>query len=257
MRYVLVSHEQHRGFGFQAEKPFVFASRLDFLPLSFEEIPRLNGVFPLCFKQVGEQLEFGIPCHFVAQNNALVHPLNGKFLLPYVPAVLRRYPFQLLSLPNQTLALAVLESETAFAAGRGQAIVDEAGQLTEKGQHLQRFLVSLHQSFARLQQALVLIKSLNVLRPIQFALPEGSTLQGRTDLYHIDQEAFLRLPAETLKALQTSGAMTLIYANLLNANLMPRLPKVVEAFSKLNQELQKRSDLQKMFDDDDNDSLQF
>ncbi|BBP45134.1 peptidase [Thiosulfatimonas sediminis] len=256
MGFIAVSSEKHREFGYAAKQPFKFAAMLDFLPLSYEEITKLNGLFPICFRHVSGRIEFGIPTHFIAANNALVHPGNGKFLLPYVPAVLRRYPFQLAKLSDGKMSLVVAE-EADFAKHHGDAIVDAQGALTAKGKQLQEFLVKLNARFEQMQKALQLLAKLQLFKPIRFELPETVDVPARADLLQIDEQKLNALSAQDLLELRDAGALPLIYSNLLNAHLLPRLSQAVEVFAKLNQGVKAEVDLQKMFDDDDTDVLKF
>lgn len=257
MSYIPLSSIEHKLHGYQAEKPFVFAAKVDFLPLSLEEITKVNGLFPMCFKKTELGFEFGIPTHFISQANALIHPGNGKFLLPYVPAVLRRYPFNVAKVKAEQYALLVLEEEQGFAENYGEAIIDADGRLTEKGQGLQLFLSKLNASFELLKKQMALLSEMEILQPIKFQLPEGAKVEARQDLYKIDEQALNQLSAEKLKELMEAGVMPIIYAHLLNISLMDRLSKAVELFAKLNQEASQEIDLEKMFDDDDSDVLKF
>lgn len=257
MGFVAISSKEHRGFGYQAEKPFTFAANLDFIPLTFEEITRLNGVFPICFKKLDGRFEFGVPAHFIRANNALIHPGNGKFLLPYVPAVLRRYPFQLAKTGEGNFSLVAVEEETGFAKDKGEAIVDNDGNLTEKGKQLQTFLVKLNAGFEQVQRALKVLDELALFKPIRFQMPEDVDIQAREDLLQIDEQKLNRLDASQLMELRDSGALPLIYGHLFTIHLLPRLSQAVESFAKLKQGVNSEVDLQKMFDDDDSDVLKF
>jgi BMFP domain-containing protein YqiC len=151
----------------------------------------------------------------------------------------------------------VFDGENGFAKQKGAAVVDVDGNLTNKGKQLRDFLVRLHDSFERVNQSLKVLNKLELLKPIHFQIQEEVSFKTRQDLFQIDEQKLNGLSAEDLAQLRDAGALPLIYANLLNAHLLPRLSQVVESYAKLKKESSNEIDLQKIFDDVDSDTLKF
>jgi len=263
MKYIPLSTEDHRGFGYHSDKPYAFSQAIDFFPLTPQEIPRMLGSLPLVFRKTEKGYDFGLPAGILSRLNTLIHPENGKFMLNYVPAVLRRYPFNLTEISDSKVAMMVLDSEEGFAAGRGEALVGLDGVLTEKGQSVQKFLYGilhyLKMNIALSEQ----IADAGLLTPIEFTVKNPEEKPGaqhlRKDLYRIDEKKLAHLDAATLKMLTDSEAMVLVYANVLSMAHLPRLKEMVEVFAKLkaNSKQAPQVDLEKMFGDEDSDVLKF
>lgn len=267
----MISSKDHDGYGYAPDKPFEFAQSSNFIELNSAEIAKLIGLMPMLFQVIKSEgstmIRFGLASG-LGEENCLVHPANGKFLLPYVPAALRAYPFRLVKAKAEASeqtqeVMAVFQSEVdkSFAKDQGEAILSD-GQLTEKGKSLMSFLNQLNQRAAVDQKALHSVLESGILVPmnIQVKTSEDSdeTQTVRPDLFRVDETKLRELPAETLQSLQRTGAMGFIYAHLLSMDKFQNLQKAVEVHSKLKQQANANEvDLEKLFDDDDSDVLKF
>lgn len=267
--FIALSSKEHNGYGYAPKKPFEFAQSSNFIELSSAELSKMIGLMPMFFQKVkiGDQMvaRFGLATGF-ANQNCLVHPQNGKFLLPYVPAALRAYPFRLLKAtteesaqPQEVLAIVENEAGATFAKDQGEAILAD-GQLTEKGKGLMTFLNQLNQRSALDQKAITAVLESEILVPmnIQVKITEDSDAAQtvRPDLFRVDEAKLRDLSADKLKTLQETGAMGFIYAHLFSMDKLQNLQKAVEVQGKLQQSTQE-VDLEKLFDDDDSDVLKF
>ncbi|WP_130536257.1 SapC family protein [Thiomicrorhabdus indica] len=269
--FIALSSKLHNGYGYAPVKPFEFAQSSNFIELNSAEVAKLIGLMPMLFQVIRSEgstmIRFGLASG-LGEENCLVHPVNGKFLLPYVPAALRAYPFRLIKAkaqgedkPQEMLAVFQAEVDKAFAKGQGEAILAD-GKLTEKGKGVMTFLDQLNQRVAVDQKALHSVLESGILIPmnIQVKLSEDSeqTQTVRPDLFRVDEGKLRELSAETLQTLQRTGAMGFIYAHLLSMDKFQNLQKAVEVHSKLKQQANANEvDLEKMFDDDDSDVLKF
>ena len=269
--FIALSSVEHNGYGYSPEKPFEFAQTSNFVELSSAELAKMIGLMPMFFQVVkaGEQtiVRFGLAAGF-GNENCLIHPNNGKFLLPYVPAALRAYPFRLVKAKaegsEQTQeVLAVFQSEVdkSFAKDQGEAILSD-GQLTEKGKGLMTFLSQLNQRSAADQKAIAAVLESGILVPMNIQVKTSAdsdeTQTVRPDLFRVDEAKLRKLSAEQLKILHTSGAMGFIYAHLFSMDKFQNLQKATEVHAKLKQQSNAEEvDLEKLFDDDDSDVLKF
>lgn len=267
----VISSKDHDGYGYAPDKPFEFANTSNFIELNSAEIAKLIGLMPMLFQVIKSEgnsvIRFGLASGLGAEN-CLVHPINGKFLLPYVPAALRAYPFRLVKAnaqgeekPQEVLSVFQAEVDQAFAKDQGDSILFD-GKLTDKGKGLMSFLNQLNQRAALDQKAVQSVLESGVLIPmnIQVKISESSEEMQtvRSDLFRVDEAKLRELSAETLQILQRTGAMGFIYAHLLSMDKFQNLQKAVEVHSKLKQQANANEiDLEKMFDDDDSDVLKF
>jgi hypothetical protein len=259
-QYVPISKAQHQSFGFQLEKPFLFAQNWPFIPLSAQEISQVMGIFPVLFQKQNDAFQLGIATGF-GQDNCLIHPQNGKFLLPYVPAILRRYPFNLLKSEAGQNVLCVMDGEAGFAQDSGDAVLSETGELTDKGQNLIGFLENLNRSFAKDAEVVQLIDDLGLLAALPFQFKDessGDLKILRNDLYRVDEVKLNQLSADALEQLMKVGAFPMIYGHLFSMQKLSQVNAVVDGYNQLTQQVNARAEnLEKMFSDDESDLLKF
>lgn len=258
--YIALSKTAHSGFGYAAEKPFAFAGNWPFIPLSLAELGSVLPLYPICFQKTEAGFQVGLPTG-LGGVNCLLHPHNGRFLLPYVPAILRRYPFSLLKNAEGQSVLCVLSEESGFSKGQGEAVISEAGELTHKGQALLDFLNNLTTSFEEAAKASAKLAELDLLVPLAVQFKDaqsGEVKTTREDLYRVDEQKLYQLSPEALKALVALGAMPLVYAHLFSLQRLNRISEAVQHFVKLNQQTAARvENLETFFGEADNDVLKF
>lgn len=259
--YIPLSKASHKQFGFQADKPFEFAQNWPFIPVSSEELGKLLSFYPICFQKGEQGYQVGIPTGLGAVN-CLVHPQNGKFLLPYVPAILRRYPFNMLKSEQGEPVLCVVDEEAGFAKGRGEAVIDAEGELSEKGQALVNFLNQLNRSFERVNAVCQQLDALGLLIPLPFQVKDeqsGDLKSVREDLYRVDEQRLNQLSAEDLHTLMSQGAFPVIYAHLFSLQKLDQVGAAAQAYAKLSSAGKKAEvqDLDALFGEDDSDVLRF
>lgn len=193
--------------------------------------------------------------------NCLVHPQNGRFLLPYVPAVLRRYPFNMLKTEQSESVLCVLKGEAGFAKGQGEAVIDKEGELTEKGTGLVKFLNQLNLSFERDALVCKRLEELDLLVELPFQIKDeqtGDLKKTREDIYKVDEQKLNQLSAEDIQALMLAGALPVIYAHLFSMQQLNQLQTATQTYSKLVKQPESQAqDLDALFGDDDSDVLKF
>lgn len=265
--WVAISKKEHVGYGFSLAKPFEFAAGFNFIDVNSAELAKVIGLLPLFFKRVDVEgksvYRFGMATS-LGDQCSLIHPGNGKFLLPYIPASLRAYPFNLAKAPDgESDLLAVLKSEVCngFAEGNSEPIVGKEG-ITEKGKSLMTFLSQLRRVSAADSMAINEVVESGVLVPmnIEVAGPDkkDELRVARSDLYRVNEKAFREISKETLQKLQKTGAMAFIYANLFSLDKFGNLQKVIDVHNKLrNQASNAEIDLEDLFDEGDSDVLKF
>lgn len=259
-QYIPISKNHHAGFGYSVEKPFVFAKEWSFIPLTSKEISQFISTYPVVFQKKGDGFQLGIATG-LGGLNCLVHPKNFKFLLPYVPAILRRYPFNLLSDEAGKQILCVLDCEQGFARGNGEAILNEGAELTEKGQGLVSFLEQLNASFINDSSVVAFLTEIDIFTelPVQVKDSETGGLKTlRSDLYRVDEVKLNALTEMNLKELMEIGAFPMIYGHLFSLQSLSQLNVLVESYNQLTAHMQETADnLEKMFSDDESDVLKF
>jgi len=259
-----VSLEKHQYYGFKPDIPFEFCKGWSFIDLNSAELPKLVGMFPMFFQKItlnGQDVwRLGLLAGFNNQNN-FIHPGNGKFLLPYVPAALRAYPFKLINIEGEDkTVLLVMEDEvdSGFRKLDQDYIVGDKG-LTKKGQSLLEFLAQLDKQQKNDLKIIDKIVEFNLMESVNIKfVREGDNepIAMNTQLYKISEHKLTELKPEQLNELNSLNAFKLIYAHIFSLAHVDKLTGLSEIYTKLKNE-SGELDLEKLFDEDDSDVLKF
>lgn len=190
---------------------------------------------------------------------------QGRWRVPYVPAIYRGYPFRILQDESLSSLLCVDTQSELFCAqpvgeakAAGQALFDEKGELSEPLKRVFGFLEQCELGRGPTELAVSALAGAQLIVPweIKVQLPQGleRSVEG---LFKVDEPRLQALDAEALGELHASSALALAYAQLLST---PRLSGL-GALYQMHEEEQKSGsfkevDLDLLFGDAD-DSLSF
>ncbi len=261
MSFVPVSKSKHQGFGYENKLFYQYASNLGFIPLASTEINHAIKHGVVCFLKRDDGFQVGLLSGVTPNRNLLVHPKTGQFLMGYVPAVLRRYPFQLLNNDKNEQVLCVWDEEKNFKQGKGQAVLDESGELTEHGQKLVTFLSQLENGMRLSEKLSDALADAGVLvpLPIQSKSPEdGEVTPLREDIYWVDQDRLAELDGALLQKWVKTGVMAFAFAHLASMDHMPKMTLLAENYHKVLENMEpSKVDLDRLFEESDDDVLKF
>lgn len=259
-QYTPLYKEQHKNFGIQLDEPFAFSYHWTFIPVASIELAKIFMSYPVCFQKQGNTYTLGIPTG-IGKVNCLIHPKTSKFLLPYVPGILRRYPFNILSSQSKEPVLCVLKSETGFALNQGKAIIDETGEITKYGEELTTFITHLNKSFEEDQSVCEKLAELDLFTPLPINVLETETGEQhsfRDDLYRIDEHKLKQLSGDDLKSLMSIDGFSLIYTHLISLFKLDNIGILSNAYLMARQNPTSEIDnLDSFFKDDDDSNISF
>jgi len=262
MSYIPVSKVEHKGFGYVPEKGMSFVEPWPFIPVGSSEISSLISVFPLVFQRTKKGYQLGVLTGL--GDNYLLHPVTKQFLLPYVPAMLRHYPFAALKTDRSDTVLSVVSSEAGFALDGGEPVLDKAGALTKHGQALMQSLQQLNVCFERDRLITDKLGQHDLFRPLgvkDFGLPDDES----SDMFKaclkgyciLSEQNFNALGAEALLDLRASSVLPFFYGHLFSLRMMDRFLMLKEAMSQLNEASASKKEGLDAFFKDGEDALRF
>ena len=199
-----------------------------------------------------------------SQGNAYLHPQQGRWMAPYVPAYYRGYPFRLLPQPNSPSksvlcvdSASELLSETANP--KSQPLLNEQGQPTSELGAVIDFLTQTEKNRLLTHQLLDQLQAAELIQPWLLTLQADSDqkaqqLQG---LYRVEEERLRQLPGAQLEKLAQSGALTLAYGQLLTQGRVKDLQKRLEFQQQSSGQPNKEIDLDQVFGEANEDVFKF
>ena len=100
IEYEPISKEMHKSAHFKTPLSFGFAQNESTLPIGISELPILSQQVPVVFiKNKDGNFYLSILLSLIPGKNEIIDQ-DGGWRLPYVPAVLRCYPFAMLDVKN-------------------------------------------------------------------------------------------------------------------------------------------------------------
>lgn len=233
--------------------------------VSVSELTHVQSLYPLAFAKVSkDQYRLVAILSLFQKENVFVNQ-NGKWLAPYTPAHLRSYPFSMTLLkskdgePKQVLGFdknSLLYRDNPDSIAGDERFFTADGKLSDKLADTAKFLESLSRDTKKTQKIVDQIAELDILIPYMIQGNDDNELKKEfmQGLFRIDEKKYRELDADTLKKLQRSGALGLIYAQMFSLHHLSKLQKLEE--QKLHAST-KSLDLDEFFGEGSNDTISF
>jgi SapC len=194
------------------------------VPLTIEEFSVAQRHYPIIFSSGDNP----VPLALMGLNegvNTFVED-DGKLIgEPYVPAYIRRYPFLLARLRDDTDELSLCFDPTADAIGDfkdGDPLFDKEGKATEATQNLLQFCEQFEQAGQRTTAFMQELTAAKLLMDGEVAIqPDGAE---QPFIYRgfqmIDENKLRDSRGDLLKKMMKNGMLPLIHAHLFSLSLM-------------------------------------
>lgn len=227
---VLLDRNQHRGKRMRRLDHFGVAAKLNAGFLTAGEFPEaakeyVIGFLPAPDKDEQGRLEVSPVALFGLRpdENLLVEP-DGRWAARYVPAFLRRYPLAFVRGDGGQNNVVVDTAWEGFNDSAGELLVDADGQATPFLQDMIKFLDAFDLEVQRTRVLCRRLVDLDLLKPVQIdiKLPGGQSLAAGGVMV-IDEDKLKALPEAAATELLRSGALGLLYAQLISASNIQRL----------------------------------
>lgn len=195
------------------------------IPLTVEEFPQAQRDFPIVFSQGDNP----VPLALMGLNegvNVFFEADGTPIGTPYVPAYIRRYPFLLVKLEQNTDNLSLCFDPTSDLLGAfddGRELFDADKQPTKHTQDLLNFCQKFEEAGLKTRAFMDEIVKAGLLMDGEVAINrlDGS---GQPYVYRgfqmINQDKMRELRGDQLRKWNESGLLPLIYAHLLSLDLL-------------------------------------
>ena len=149
---------------------------------------------------------------------------DGRWDAPYVPAMLRSYPFTLSRIEGDEYAMCVDEASPNLSTEQGEPLFDAAGEPGAVLKELHSFVQNLEIEIERTRLACMRLLELELLVPRRFdaTLSDGSSFSVDGFLM-LDEDKLNKLPDTELATLQRSGLLGLLHAHQISLGNMRNL----------------------------------
>lgn len=224
-----ISRERHKDKRWQRFTSYEFARGEAIAPLVGAEAAKAMQTCPIGFVQDGEQFIPVAVLALQAGRNLFIAP-DGKWIGGYIPAALRGYPFRIGQIENGDQLLCIDEDSGLITDGpEGEAFFDENGELSEETKKILEFLGQTHQNRAATMTVCSLLAEHSLIVPWEITVRTAEGDKPLGGLFRIDETALNALETEAFDAIRRSGALPLVYSQLLSMQHMTLLGKLADA----------------------------
>lgn len=219
---------KHRDLRFKPAVDFGFAAALASVPISVTEIVEISRYYPIAFS--GESPLLPVALLSLEEGRNFYLDGEGKWIVPYIPAHVRRYPF-ILGATDQPEKFTVMADMDAphFSSAEGEPLYDENGNKSPALQHATNFLSLYQQELAATQKLLEPLTASGIITTQRIDMTGADGQKASFEGIHsIDQKKMLELDDATLAGWVRNGLMGVVYAHgssLKNLNLLAELQK--------------------------------
>ncbi len=202
-----------------------FAAAASAVPLAAEEFVLAARTMPIVFAAQAPHVPLALTGLQAGHNLYLE---DGKWRPgSYVPAYLRRYPFFLVRVTDQSeeLALCLDPGAPQLSTETGESLFDADGKPTAQLQRAFEFCRAVEEAMLRTRAMADGLAALGLLKPSQVQFDHGGK-PLRVDGFHaVDRDALKALPAGKLAELRDKGWLEAVYAHLLSIGGLPELAR--------------------------------
>lgn len=205
-----------------------FLAETHAIPLTVDEFVDAQRDYPIVFTAGDNPLPialFGLNegvNTFIGDDKKLVADV-------YVPAYIRRYPFILAKLQQDSEDMSLCFDPTSGVVAKqdeGQELFDGDKKPTEYTNGVLDFCKKFEESGQRTRAFLEELKKLDILMDGEIAITRSDS-PDKPFVYRgfrmVDENKLRELPTDTLEALNKNGMIMLIHAHLFSMNLMRKL----------------------------------
>jgi hypothetical protein len=229
---VALDRNQHRSLRLK-QAPFKNLSRTAEMNAAFVaavEFADVSREYPIVFVRAGKDAKTGedlvapMAVLGLKQKENLYLLSEGRWRTPYLPAVLRRYPFAMAEAEGDRRVVCIDRDCEDFSNSEGEPLFGADGQPTPLLADLQNFLDSFEQQVVRTRVFCARLLKADVLREMRFdvTMSDGNTL-AVDGFLSVDESRLAALPDADVLELQRTGMLALVHLQQASMGLLRRL----------------------------------
>lgn len=229
-----ISKEGYADKKWQLNPGFSFAAKHSVSPLVFQELTNAMACMPIAFMPNKDKYVAVAVQGLTPETNLFVDA-DGNWLGKWVPAVYRSYPFILASTSGdgENLVLSV-DEDSGLVGGEeaDQVFFDETGELSEQMKEVMKFLSEGQNGRIAINRICEQLQEHDLITPWNLKLEYTEGPYQVDGLFCINEPIFQALSDEAFIELRKTGALSLIYSQLLSMQQISNLADAARALAK-------------------------
>lgn len=220
----LLDREKHRARKVKPGHSFAFARKANSLYLAGVEFNEACKEYAIVFTRGAGGRTVPVVMLGLRNRENLFVDDEGRWTGRYVPAFVRRYPFVLAELPQQSLAVCIDEAYAGINDTEGEALFDAQGQDTPFLRNALDFLSQYQREYVRTETFCRKLDEAGLLMEMNARadLADGRSFTVGSVLV-VDEKKLMALPDATVLQLFRSGELHLVSMHLMSLSNMQGL----------------------------------
>ncbi|MBF0450308.1 MAG: SapC family protein [Candidatus Magnetomorum sp.] len=215
-QFVPVTKEAHQNKKIKPVYTFDFASEIHMVSVMMHEFTNAATVYPIVFLEDPEKSDFR-PMALLGlepQVNLFITD-EGKWNAPYIPAIIRRYPFALAKTQQEDqYTVCIDEASASVNEDDGQPLFKEDGSLAPLMEQVKQYLTGLQQMETLTSQFCKTLKDKYMFTPLNMQVREANNVKRLTGAYAIHEERLNNLSDEDFLSFRKQNFLPAIYSHL-------------------------------------------
>ena len=223
--FVPVTKEAHQNKKIKPVRTFAFASEIHMVSVMMHEFLNAATVYPIVFLEDTDQDIFRPMALLGLEPNVNLYiDKDGNWKAPYIPAIIRRYPFALAKTQNDDqYTVCIDEASEAVNEEEGQPLYNDDGTIGPVMEQVKQYLTGLQQMEVMTTQFCKFLKDKYMFTPLNMQVREAETLKRLTGAYAIHEERLNNLPDKEFLEFRTNNYLSAIYSHLTSLGQINRL----------------------------------
>lgn len=233
--------EKHGSKRWLRNPSYAYAANDVVAPLVMAEIPTAAAALPIGFMlHEGACVPVAVLGLVPGQN--LFVDSTGRWLGQYIPAFYRSYPFHLVPTDDGNHVLCIDESSGLITDGpQGEPLFTPDHKPVKAIADVLAFLGGINASRKATEGMCRVLQKHNLIQPWPLTLQTGNRERKVEGLMRIDEAALNALPAEAFLELRNTGALPMVYSQLLAMQNISMLSQLARAHAEVAPAVTSRS----------------
>jgi hypothetical protein len=221
-----LNYDKHKSLFLNFDKSFSHISTQNIVPLAAFEYIKASSNFPIVFiKQQSTGKYKSVALLGLEENENLIFS-NGQVNSNYIPCHVKRYPFSVGEMDNETkdTVLCLDENSALLSTKKGELIFNSDGQLSDTMGKISEFIVDLIAKDEATTNFIDFLDDNDLIQPAELTLTLGDDGKKQiTGVYKVDEVQLNKLSEETVLALYNRKYFAAIYSHLASLSQFTRL----------------------------------
>lgn len=225
-KIVPITLDKHKSIKVKPIDSFEFAKNVHIASIMAHEFSRVAPIYPIVFIEDPQTDQFRPVAMLGLEpgENLFVNDEN-KWEASYIPAIIRRYPFALAKIDENSDRYTVcIDEDSEFVNKKsGEALFNEDGTPTKVIENVKEYLTQLHQMDYFTAEFSKFLKENNLFNQLNMKVRIGTEVKNISGAYVVNEERLNKLADETFLTMREKKYIPVIYSHLSSLSQIERL----------------------------------